>query len=142
MSWTYSGDPSASDADAVRFLVGDVDENADQTLTDQEIDYLVASWPGVHEAAAAAAEALAGRYGSQASFSKTVGQLSLSKQYQDQAASFMALAGRLRSQSLDLDPPRPWVKPGAIQTARERDNATPTTEFIVGGLDNRRAITG
>ena len=40
MTWTYSGNPSSTERDAVRFLVGDTDTN-DQLLSNEEIDYLV-----------------------------------------------------------------------------------------------------
>lgn len=40
MSWSYSGDPSSSDKDAVRFNIGDTIE-ADPQLQDEEILYLL-----------------------------------------------------------------------------------------------------
>ena len=36
MAWTYSGDPSSSARDAIRFLVGDTDTN-DQLVTNEAI---------------------------------------------------------------------------------------------------------
>ena len=38
MTWNYSGDPSLSSRDAVRFLIGDTDPN-DPLVTDEEIAY-------------------------------------------------------------------------------------------------------
>jgi hypothetical protein len=40
MTWAYGGDPSASEKDRVRFLIGDTDQE-DQLLQDEEINYLV-----------------------------------------------------------------------------------------------------
>lgn len=40
MTWTYSGDPSTSDLDQVRFLCGDTDP-AYSFLSDEEINYLL-----------------------------------------------------------------------------------------------------
>jgi hypothetical protein len=40
MTWTYSGDPSSSDLDKVRFLVGDTDE-ALPLMQDEEINFLI-----------------------------------------------------------------------------------------------------
>lgn len=40
MTWTYSGDPSASELDELRFLLGDTD-TTDQQLSDEEILYLL-----------------------------------------------------------------------------------------------------
>lgn len=40
MSFTYSGDPSASDLDAARFLIGDTDK-AMPIMQDEEIQYII-----------------------------------------------------------------------------------------------------
>jgi len=40
MSWSYSGDPSLSDIDRYRFIVGDTDPD-DPLMQDEEIKYLV-----------------------------------------------------------------------------------------------------
>lgn len=40
MSWTYSGDPTASLLDECRFLIGDTDTNA-PIMQDEEIQYLI-----------------------------------------------------------------------------------------------------
>lgn len=40
MSWTYSGDPSKSDLDAMRFMLADTDE-ASPIFTDEELQYLI-----------------------------------------------------------------------------------------------------
>lgn len=39
MTWTYSGNPSASAKDAIRFLIGDTD-TVDQLITDEEIAWV------------------------------------------------------------------------------------------------------
>lgn len=43
MTWSYSGDPSSSDKDEVRFLIQDVDPTV-PLLSDEEINYLIAQW--------------------------------------------------------------------------------------------------
>lgn len=40
MSFSYSGDPSASSLDAMRFLIGDTDKNA-PVMQDEEIQYII-----------------------------------------------------------------------------------------------------
>lgn len=40
MSYSYSGDPSASALDAARFLIGDTDANA-PIMQDEEIQYII-----------------------------------------------------------------------------------------------------
>lgn len=39
MTWTYSGNPSSSATDAIRFLIGDTDTN-DQLLSNEEIQWV------------------------------------------------------------------------------------------------------
>ncbi len=60
MTWTYSRDPAHSSRDAVRFLVGDTD--ADWPLVqDEEIDYILATYPNTTLAAAEVCDAIAAR---------------------------------------------------------------------------------
>lgn len=61
-TFTYSGDPSQSDLDAVRFHVGDTD-SAEPFLSDAEITYLVGQYPDKDPlfVASKAAEAIASR---------------------------------------------------------------------------------
>lgn len=40
MTWTYSGNPGASNLDALRFLIGDTDSTNAQ-FTDEELNYLL-----------------------------------------------------------------------------------------------------
>ena len=61
MSWSYSGDPGASDLDEVRFLIGDTD-TTDQQLSDEEITYLLTSAGSVKAAALEAARSLWAKY--------------------------------------------------------------------------------
>ena len=42
MSWSYSGDPSTSNKDAVRFYLQDTDEE-NQTMSDEDIAFLLKS---------------------------------------------------------------------------------------------------
>lgn len=62
MPWSYSGDPSKSAKDTVRFLIGDTDKD-DQLLQDGEIAYLL----GLHNnaplnAAIKACDAITAKY--------------------------------------------------------------------------------
>lgn len=52
MAWTYSGDPSSSDRDNVRFLVQDT-ISTDELLQDEEIDHVLTLTPGDPRRAAA-----------------------------------------------------------------------------------------
>ncbi len=62
MSWTYSGDPTKSYLDAIRFLIGDVVED-EPLLSDEEIVYLYKSSSNrINRAAAEACEAIAASF--------------------------------------------------------------------------------
>lgn len=65
MSWSYSGTPSASDNDEVRFLSG-MTSTTDQTITDEEIAYCVAQASNNAAAAAIVCDYVANKYAQEA----------------------------------------------------------------------------
>ena len=74
MSWTYSGDPSSDDRNAVRFLTQDTDTNR-QLATNEEIDWVITQEMNVYMAAASMLQTIINR---QAGIgSKKVGDLSI-----------------------------------------------------------------
>lgn len=99
MTWTYSGDPAASDTAAVRFAIGDTD-STDQLVTDEEIAYLLTG-SSVAAAAIAACESLAAKFARQVD--RSVGNLSLSSS--QRSAQFRDLAATLRRRSAYLAAP-------------------------------------
>jgi hypothetical protein len=136
MTFTYSGNPAASDKDAVRFLLNDTTEANETNISDEEINYLLAQWENVYEAARAGAEHLAATYAQLADTSKSVGDISISKTYSNQAAQYHTLAQSLYQQRLRKSGPIPVVNPEAIQSTVNREPFTPTTDFVVGQMDN------
>lgn len=80
MTWTYSGDPTTSDRDEVRFLIGDTDARH-PLLSDAEIAYGIAAYPSGgpgypnYRAAIVLLGGLVGKFS--ASIDKTVGSLSI-----------------------------------------------------------------
>lgn len=90
MSWTYSGNPSSSTLDEVRFLCGDTD-TTNQLITNEEITYLITQYPDATTAAAMALDALASKYSRMAD--KQVGDLRI--QYSQIAQGFRAQADRM-----------------------------------------------
>lgn len=99
MTWSYSGNPAASANDKVRFLCGDTDTN-NQQITNEEIAFLLTEWGGnAYTAAAEACMAIAGKYASKADSSRSVGDLSISTQYQAQAKAMVERAMDLRNQA-------------------------------------------
>jgi hypothetical protein len=85
MPWTYSGDPTSSAKDEVRYLTGDTDVTKPWTLQDAEIQYsigLYSSNPPVigHNfyAAAMSAERILGKLRRDGVSAKSVGDLHIS----------------------------------------------------------------
>lgn len=105
MTWSYSGDPSASSVDQVRFLMGDTDSTNPQ-LSNEEITYLLNAWNNVpYLAAAEGCMAIAGKYQSKADFSRSVGDLSITTMYQKIADGMHIRAEHLRNQAVRDVPP-------------------------------------
>mgnify|MGYP001553039507 CR=1 FL=1 len=97
----YSGDPSSSETDEVRFLIGDTD-TSNEILTDAEIDYTINDKGSVSAAAVACAEAIAAQYAKKAD--KSVGDLKIS--YSKLYDTYIKLANRLKQKaSLKLGKP-------------------------------------
>lgn len=96
---SYSGDPSASDLDAVRFLLGDTDCSGDNALfSDAEIKWAISMWGPLCGSdfltAAMLAENAAAAYAQQASYSAD----GVSISFGPIGDSLRALAAALRSQ--------------------------------------------
>lgn len=95
MTWSYSGNPSDSSLDEVRFLVGDTD-SADQLVQNEEISYAIATESSSLLAAVRVLRALAGKWARKAD--KAVGDLKIS--YSQLQKSFLALADKLEKTEL------------------------------------------
>jgi len=91
VTWTYSGNPGASDRDLVRFLIGDTDTN-DQQLTNAEIDYLITEQGSANRAALEAARGLLAKY------SRTCDQKTskVDTKYSQRRAGYAAMVSRLQ----------------------------------------------
>lgn len=61
MSWSYSGNPAASNLDEVRWWIGDTDTN-DQQLADAEINFAISATGDNKRAAAWCARGLKAKY--------------------------------------------------------------------------------
>jgi hypothetical protein len=75
MTWSYSGDPSDSDKDSVRFIVGDTD-TTDQLVTDEEIAWALTQNSNIYGASAIIAGTIAAKFSRKVD--KSVGDLKLS----------------------------------------------------------------
>lgn len=97
MSWSYSGNPAASDLDEVRFLIGDTD-TTDQLVSNEEIAWAIANNAGTILAAATLCEALSAKFAREVD--KSIGSLSVSAA--SRSGHFASRAASLRVQSVAL----------------------------------------
>lgn len=133
--FTYSGDPSASNLDKVRFLISDTD-STDYELEDSEIQFLIDTWSTPYDAAVAAAEIVAGKYATKTNYSRSIGDLSISEAYGQAASEYRSLAERLRHQKSLLNPPTPVINPQSILPTQEKTVTSYKSDFYTGLMDN------
>jgi hypothetical protein len=139
MTFTYVG-PATSDRDKVRFLIQDTDSTAPH-MTDEEINWLISEWADVYDAAANAADVLAGQYAHKADYSKSVGDLSLNETFSTQSQRFSALAVSLRLNRMRRFAPSWVANADALKSTADRNVATYTTDAFLGQMDNPRSTT-
>jgi hypothetical protein len=137
MTFTYSGDPSTSTRNYVRFLLNDTD-STDALFSDEEINYVITEWSGdAYEAARELAEILIARFARLAdSTSKSVGDISVSESYSSKIAHYQQLANSLLMRKMRKSPPRPWANADALKSTDDRTTTDFNTDFSMGQMDN------
>lgn len=119
--FTYSGDPSDSNRDAVRFLVRDTNEATAQ-LSDEEIEWMLSeNGNNVYLAAVQSVDYIANTYATQAR-SRTVGALSIS--YEARADEYRKLGMALRQRWATFTTITPYA--GGISRSDKRTNEQDT----------------
>ena len=137
MTFSYSGNPSSSSLDLVRFLLQDTD-STDVLLSNEEINYLIATWTNPYEVARVGAETISGQFTRLAdSTSKSVADLSISKSYSNKASQYRELAIQIANQRARLYPSAPVVNANSLIASRERTYDSRKSDFYVGIDDNR-----
>ena len=137
MSWSYSGDPSSSNKDAVRFLLGDTD--AEQPLiSDEEVEYILSLEANVIRAAAIGAESIAGKFSSKVD--RSIGDFSES--LSDLASQYLELARKLRKQAKQTSSFKAVPFAGGIskdvKKTLEKDTDRVKPSFSRGMMENER----
>lgn len=138
MSFTYSGDPTTTQKDEVRFLLGDTDVNS-QLISDEEINYLLLKYNSPLSAAINGSRALAAKFARFAD--ETTGDISvknsqISKRYAE-------LADTLKSQLSEtgIQVFAGGISQGRIESNRKDDDRT-KEKFAIGMDDNERRYSG
>ena len=137
MTFTYSGDPSTSTRNKVRFLINDTD-STDALFSDEELDYLITEWGGnVYEISRAACETLVSRFVRLSdSTSKSVGDISVSESYTAKAQQYKELANSFLARGMRKTPPRPFANAQALKSTNDRIVDDYNTDAYTGIHDN------
>lgn len=137
MTFTYSGDPSTSTRNYVRFLLNDTD-STDPLFSDEELAYVITEWSGdAYDAARECAEILIARFARLAdSSSKSVGDISVSESYSSKVTHYKELADSLLKRKMRKAPPRPWANRDAMKSTNDRSTTDFNTDFVLGQMDN------
>lgn len=137
MSWSYSGDPSDSNLDAVRFYVQDTDAN-DQLISDEEIEFLVAQWNPIYGSnlwtASMVAEAISAKFAREVSYSAdgvSIGVNDLQGKY-DQ----LALSLRDQYKQFDIGSDAEYA---SVMYSDDHDYMIKPTIWAIGMNDNVQA---
>ena len=136
LQWNYSGDPSTSDLDYVRFRVGDTIPT-DPLVDDREIQAMIAQEVNLLMAAASIAEHLAARFARKVAI--TVGPVS--KGMDKLAESYRQLAKDLKKEAYSSGalPSFPATKV-ADKEALQQDDTLTKPNFEIGMFDNPRSV--
>jgi len=137
MTFTYSGDPSTSTRNYVRFLINDVD-STDALFSDEELNYVISEWSGnAYNSARECAEILIARFSRLAdSTSKSVGDISVSESFSQKIQHYKELADSLLRRQMRKNPPRLWVNTESMKSTDDRSISDYNTDFYAGIHDN------
>ena len=135
MSWSYSGDPSSSAKDAVRFLIGDTD-TCDQLLQDAEIQYLLNFYQQAPmNTAIRACEAIMTKFSRQAN--ESVGQVKIDFNQKYKAYRDMQRELQRRLATEDMVPYAGGISVSDIKT-KEADSDVPKPDFRKHMMENEQ----
>jgi hypothetical protein len=137
MTWSYSGDPSTSVRNYVRFLISDTDSTS-PLFSDEELNYVVAEWNNdAYSAARECAEILIARFAREAdSSSKSVGDISVSESYASKIQHYKDLANSIMMRQMRKSPPRIWANAQSLQSTADREVIDYNTDFYAGMMGN------
>ncbi len=130
-TYTFSGDPSTSPKDAVRFWIQDMGPTV-WLVSDQAIEYVLAQFPNVLMASAQICRSLAAKFAQMVT--KKVGDLSIN--YSDKSKQYLELADDLEAQaSSGLMPYAGGISKSDMLTVDENPNRV-RPPFSIGQFDD------
>jgi DUF4097 and DUF4098 domain-containing protein YvlB len=137
MTFTYSGDPTTSTRNKVRFLINDTTAT-DVLFSDEELDYLITEWgTNVYEISRAACETLVSRFSRLAdSTSKSVGDISVSQSFTAKSKQYQDLANSFLDRKMRKSPPTMTANANSLLSTDDRNVTDFNTDFYAGIHDN------
>lgn len=137
MTFTYSGDPSTSTRNYVRFLINDTD-STDPLFTDEELNYVISeAGSNPYKSARECAEILIARFSRLAdSSSKSVGDISVSESFSAKIQHYKELANSFLVREMRKSPPRPFANAQALKSTNDRIVDDYNTDAYTGIHDN------
>jgi hypothetical protein len=135
MSWSYSGDPSKSPKDEIRFIIGDT-INADPILQDEEINFILSDNTSTADAAYAACLRIVARYSRLAD--TTSGKEKIA--YSQKVKQYQQLANILWVDAGNIIIPYAGGVDRADKQSLEKDDSLVQPSFRRGMMDNHRYI--
>lgn len=142
MTFTYSGDPSTSTRNYVRFLIHDTD-STDPLFTDEELDHVIDEEDdNAYNSAQECAEILIARFSRLAdNSSKSVGDISVSESFSAKITQYKELAISLKRRNMRKNPPVPFANANALKSTNDRDVDDFNTDFYAGIHDNPNNVS-
>lgn len=138
MSFSYSGNPSDSDLDEVRFYVGDTVSD-DELISDEEIQFLIDTWKPLKDdnlfVASVVAETIAAKFAREVSISAD----GVSIQASELQNKYQTLAVQLREQYKMLEAAGASPSVGGILSGESYDFSIKPLVWSKGMMDNPRA---
>lgn len=142
-TWTYTFNPSNVPIDQIRLWIQDnvLFFNPERNLmtmqlADQEIQGYITECSSLYEAAASCCEALAVLYAGKHQYSKKIGDIHVSENYQKQHENYITMADNIRKRHASYQSIGVGYAPAALQSTAENGQILETTDFFTGQFDN------
>lgn len=134
MGWNYSGNPGASNKDAVRFLIQDTNTNR-QLVQDEEIEWVIGQEANIYMAASQICTQLVVKGGGGGVKKKKVGDLTI----EYDVAFYRMLAGSLSARGMGHQVPYAGGISAADKNRQEQDPDWVPPKVYRGMADNPAA---
>lgn len=142
-TYTYTYNPSTVPLDQIRLWISDTILYFDPTrnanvmqLADQEINAYIAECTSLYEAAASCCEQIASTYAGKHQYSKSLGDVSVSENFNKQHMNYLEIAATIRQRHSRYVSFAPDYVPESMESFATTGKIPQTTEFSIGQFDD------